>query len=805
MKKLNLLSGTKLCLKAIGVLVLVGPIQEALAQIEEIVVTSRRYEERITDAPLAVAVMNDEYLEENRVYTIQDVLDLTPGSNWGQFAKAQPGLSMRGIWGGSFGNASLEHAVSVVADGMPITKAFMMTLPVYDLQRAEVLRGPQGTTFGRNATLGMMHFISARPDEETFGDVEASLGDRGLREIRGHFNGALSDNLIGRIAYNYSDIPGSMESAAGDAFEFEEYSETRAVRASLAWDASDTLTGYFKAEFIKDEEFPTVRRGADLDVQWLNANYGSFVSSADPWEASLSPEPSDAPWIVERDMMILTAEFVKDLDNDLSLTSITGYADGDHYSNSDAFGTPYDIRDQLVWNDANIFSQEVRLDNQASSDRVRWLVGASYLTDEEDRVEKNESEPLRNNCNFVDPSGCPRNSILFTEALNTTDAWGIFGEVTFDISDQLTLAVGGRYSSDSRDLDFSTYGYGAAGGLGGIGLGSSDPTRDCADPASQYDLDGVLQCGTEANPVGFDGFVSESWSDFSPKVSLRYAVNDNSNFYMLYSQGFKAGGFQQDARTASNLDVILDAENAENIEFGWKGSFDSFVGAVTVFRQEQTDVHTGNLVVVGSSQANLLVNAEGIKNIGVELEGTWAVTDNLEVGGMISSYKPEFKEGSQIAATFDASTGNFLDDGEDVSGTVPANSIDFASYVYVSYDWELAGGSTMSIRGDYRHRGDTWGQNGANNRQGRNLNDDGFMYLNPAQNKTGLRLSWTSADDAWGVSVWGRNLDDKPSYLNYGPPFGYVYLAGPGDPSVRARAVGSTGRRQVGATVNYTF
>lgn len=145
-----------------------APIAQVFAQalLEEVVVTARRYEESITDAPVAVAVMSDEFLRENRVDTIQDILELTPGANWGQFAKAQPALALRGLNGAAFGNASLEHSVSVVMDGVPVTKAFMITVPVYDMQRVEVLRGPQGTAFGRNATLGLMNFITARPSQE---------------------------------------------------------------------------------------------------------------------------------------------------------------------------------------------------------------------------------------------------------------------------------------------------------------------------------------------------------------------------------------------------------------------------------------------------------------------------------------------------------------------------------------------------------------------------------------------------------------------------------------------------------------
>lgn len=792
------ISGRQLWVSALSLIVLAVPIQEAMAQLEEIIVTSRRYEESITDAPLAVAVMNTEFLRENGVKNLHDILVLTPGADWDQFAKAQPGLTLRGIRGGAFGNASIEHAVSVVSDGVPITKAFMMTLPAYDQARVEVMRGPQGTTFGRNATLGLVHYISARPSQESSAAIEVSAGERDLFGVNGHFNGALSDTVSGRIAFNYSDRPGPMDDeTSGDPLD---YAINTSIRASLLIEPSDTFSAYLKFEYMDDEEFPTVRRGNDLGATWLTGSYDSYVNNVDPWKVTLSPDPAGNPWIVEREMFNLTAELNWSLANDLSLTSITGYLDGDHYSNSDAFGTPYDIRDQLVWNDATEFSQEFRLDNHASGNQLRWLVGVSYLTDEEHRVELNEAEPMRGNCNAVDPTGCPRNSTLVTDGTNNTDAFGIFGEITYDISDSLTLAVGGRYSEDSRDLDMAVDGWGSAGGLGGIGLDNPDPTRDCN--AIQAATPGA-PCGTEAMPVGYSGSVSESWSDFSPKVSLSWAVNDNSNIYVLYSEGFKAGGFQQDARWRDALDLILDAEGATNLELGWKGSYESIVFAVTLFMQEQTDVHTGNLVAIGSSQSNLLVNAKGVENTGLELEGTWAATDNITLGGTIAKYDPKFLNGTIINGA-QAADGT-ITGGEDVSGTMPSYNVDFAYYLFASYDWQLANGSSLRLRADVKHRDETWGQNGATNRAGRNLNDDGFMYLKPSITKPGLRAEWTSADGEMSFSVWGRNLDDDPDPVNYGPPFGYLYLNGPGPEPVRARASGLKGRRQIGATFRYNF
>ena len=776
-----------------------APTAQVLAQalLEEIVVTARRYEESITDAPVAVAVMSDEFLRENRVDTIQDILELTPGAHWGQFAKAQPALALRGLNGGSPGNASLEHSVSVVMDGVPVTKPFMMTVPVYDMQRVEVLRGPQGTAFGRNATLGLMNFLTARPSQEFSSNIDITAGSLDLGGISGHVNGSLGDNVSGRVAFHRQYTGGSIEDEnTGDLIE---YFDNTSLRGSLLFEPSENFSAYIKAEFITDEEFPTVRTGKVEGAPWLNANYGNYAVNEDTWKGSLAPALGD-PWIVERDMQFLTAELVWALDNDRAVTWISGYQTGDHYSNSDAFGTPYNLREQAVWNDADVFSQEVRVDNQASSDRLRWVAGAFYQTDEEHRIERNESEPLYGPCNAIDPLNCFRNSTLYTDAVNESEVTGLFGEINYDLSESWTLALGGRYSTDTRDLDFSTYGYGAAGGLGGIGLGNPDPSRDCSQPEARP---APGQCGTEQNPVGFDGIKSDSWSQFSPRVSLTWAVNDNNNIYALYSQGFKAGGFQHDARTPSNLDVVLDAETSINLEMGWKGQYDNLIFAVTVFNQEQQDLHTGNLVLVGSSQANLLVNSEGVENTGLELEWTWAVSDSFTFGGAIASYDPKFLPGSQIAATFNANTGEFANDGEDVTGRRPSNAIDQAANLWATYDWQMANGGTWRMRADLRHRGDVWGQNSAVDRAARSTYTGEIYNLRPELNKTALRLAYTSPNENWGFSIWGRNLDDKPDYINFGPGFGYVFVRL--DNGRRARPVGKTGRRQVGATASFNF
>ncbi len=790
--------------------------QSGAAMLEEVVVTARRIEESITDAPVAVAVMDNDYLEANRIDNIQEILELTPGATWGQFTAAQPSLTLRGINGGNFGNSSLESAVQSVYDGIPLTKAFMMTAPVFDLQRVEIMRGPQGTTFGRNATIGLMHLVSARPTDEFDAGVSVSAGTLDMSGVEGFVNGGLSDTISGRLAFKYQDTDGAIDDfVTGNALEG---SEQMAIRGSLLIEPNDDFTAYLKAEFISDDMLPPVRRGSEGGLPWLGANaFGGYAAPVDPWKGEIDQTRTD--WKTDRDMTFLAAELAWNLSDDLSLTWLSGYQDGDHHTIQDAFGTPFAIRDQIVTNDANVLSTEVRLDNHASGNRLRWLVGAQYLEDEEDRIEENVQFPERGLPNGLcasrldRPGGCPEWN-LFTDSTTNTESLGLFGEIQFDLSDQLTLAVGARYTDESRDYRFSTYGWGEAGGLSGLGF--DEGARDCnantvADPLGRVNgPNGVYQvCGTEAAPMGFDDTLSRSWDDTSGKISLSYEVNDNNTVYVLYSEGFKAGGFQHDARSRLQLNSnIVEPEGAENFEIGWKGAYDNVLFAFTLFTAEQTNAQVAVNLPTGPGGGNSaqVTNTGGIDNTGLEIEATWAATENLRIGGSLGSYDVELGAGSVVGGTFDPNTGTFT--GEDVSGQEPNNSPDLTYTIYADYTWALNNGSSIRLRGDMFHRASMWSQVGVANRDGLNLAGTGPMHQRPELDKIGLNLSWTNADEDLTISLWGRNLDDDPDFINSGPPIGFIFNRGQPGPlgfTTASRPVGYTGRRQVGVTASWSF
>lgn len=805
------------------------PVQEVLAQLEEVVVTARRIEENIQDAPLAVAVMSSDYLQAQGVENMQDVLELTPGASWNMFTKAQPAFTMRGINAGAFGNSSLETAVGLVSDGVPMTKVFMFVGDIFDVERVEVMRGPQGTSFGRNSTIGLTHLISARPEDEFSAGVNVEAGDLGLGGTNGYVTGPLSDTISGRLSWNLRDFDGVLEDE--DTGQGQEFSKQRSIRGQLLIEPNDNFSAWIKLEYNDLNEGATVRMG-DLSptADWLDTRLGAG------YLPGVTQFVNPSPWLVkqncplqgcdvDRQMTFLTAELIWSLDDGISITSLSGYQDGDHETWQDVFGARVALQDQNVVNKAEVLSTEVRIDNFAAGNRFSWLAGVYLLEDEEYRREENIGNPERPvnaatgelgfyNCSQKITSACAGPSHLVNLGDASTSGLGIFGEITYDITDQLTLVVGGRYSEDERNYDYAVQGWGNSTGLGSVGLG--EPLTDCQDPANIVAVDplnldpraGGTTCGTESNPMGFSQLLSRDFDNFSSKLSLSYAVNDNNNIYFLYSEGFKAGGYQHDARSRVQLNNgLVDEETADNIEIGWKGSYDNFRFAATVFTMEQQNAQINNLINVSTGFTTFVTNAGGVKNDGYEFEATWAATDDLTIGGSFASYDAKLVNAIQGSA-LDVNTGIVA--GEDISGLVP-NYVPEETYtLYFNYEWQLSGGSTIGLRADLRHRGENWGRAGGNERV--TLTQDGTrpLFLRPELDKIGANISWTNAAEDITISLWGRNLDDDYDWINFGPgsPFNYaggVLPSGVTGAPGTARPRGYAGRKQVGITARFSF
>jgi len=798
-----------------GAVALLAPAQQVLAQagaegvLEEIVVSARRYEESLQDAPVAVGVLTADDIVNNRIDRADDIFNYTPGATYESFSKMQPVVSMRGVIAPTPGNASSEASIQTVMDNVVITKDFMKSPPMYDLNRIEVLRGPQGTSFGRNASVGLVHFVTNRPTQESAASITGTVGTDERYEVEGFFNRALSSTTALRIAFNHDQEDGQTESlSTGEGLDGE---QNTAIRGSLLIEPSDSFSAYLKLEYSEDKDEAPVRHGffqpggswncanrayvygvGDVDPGFpdmpspppfpalANGQYQqTWFAPCDPFVTDISPatQPgftTPVDFHTDRDILTFAAELVWNLGNDLAVTSITGYMDGETDNLQDVIGSPNDVNWQFVSNDGDMISQELRVDNVSSDSSVRWLAGLYFLSDEEKRVEQ-----LRFQQRDGRQPGPFTPTTRETGGTNETSSWSVFGEISFDVGDRSTITYGGRYVSDDKDYITGSAGWGVSRQLVFL-PGVDSPTQDggpqvCGNPA----MAPPQQCGSPSDPVGFSNhLVSDSWDDYISKLSWDFEINDSLNVYALYSEGFKSGTFQPDALNPSQADMRVEPETSTNFEVGLKGASDRFRYSVTAYYMEIEDVQTVNLVPAGGSFVGLMSNIGKVETTGLEVDGTFLLGDNFVLSGNFAIIDAEMKN-----------TPDPVDSSIDISGHRPPGAPEWTYNLIGEYTIDLAGGSNLILRADARGRSDVFNQ--TSSRTGPRAG----VRLRPEIHDWGARITWLASDDNIAISLWGKNLAEDYDITNFGPP----------SPCCTSFAAGFRGKTEYGVTARFDF
>ena len=758
------------------------PVANNRRVLNPVVVEARRIEENVQDTPVSIGVLDRDFLLKQKVESIEEVLTLSPGATFLTFSKAQPEKSLRGFVAPSTGNASAEQSIVTVVDGFALTKDAIKSPPVFDLERVEVLRGPQGTTFGRNASIGLIHLVTAKPTYDFQSGINFTAGSDELFEVDGFVSGPIiGDTLAGRLAFNFDSEDGATSSTStGEGLDGE---SNFAIRGSLLWEPTSRFTANLKVEYSEDNDEGAVRRGVDSTVPFIDgprvsdfAFVGAFVNhpafgttffdSDDVFQTEIS---DDRDFFLDRQIWTTTAELSYQLTDDLTITSITGYQDGEGQGLADVLGSPENIVFQQVINDASVFSQEVRIDNHASGNRLRWLGGVYYLHDEETRFQQNQFFQTDLDTG-LDPLAFPQIPTFLTDiGENETDSIAVFGEVLFDVTEKLELAVGGRWSRDEKEGTLSALASGFRPVLGGI--------QDCPNP-------GPIVCGTVDDPVGFsDVEVSEDFSDFTGKVSLNYEINDDHSVYFLWSQGFKSGGFQNSARSEAAALIPFDAESTNNYEIGWKGEINSQARfSLTGFFQRATDVQTVTLVPIDAGFGSVTSNLGAVRSFGLEGDLTYLVTENFRLGGSFSAIDSELQD-TLILTGVVAGTEVFTD----LSGQRPEVAPRWTGTFYAEYDYEFANGSILSFRGDFIGRDTVF-----------DGNEDRAttVRIRPTTTNLGARISYDFGSDLqYRILLWGKNLNEDFDIDNIGPF----------QPNTLQLPVGFSGKRTFGITLSARF
>ncbi|VAV87781.1 TonB-dependent receptor [hydrothermal vent metagenome] len=747
-------------------------------ELEEIVVTSRRYEESIQDVALSVNVMTNDYLRTQGITTVNDVIDFSPGGAFVAFNKMQHEYSMRGINSQSEGSSG-DSSVQTVIDNVVITKDFLKNPAMFDVSRVEILRGPQGTSFGRNASAGLIHILTNRPTDEFEAGFTASADTFNSFGIEGFVSGPLSETVSGRLAVNYDYTDGYMKrTSTGERLNGE---ENFAIRGSLLYNPTDDFQVFLKVEYNKDDDETSVRRSSDctqptLDgtgnsalaqsfgpahPAWVDDNGNPFVyfDSCKFWETEIS----EGDFFVKREMVNVSAEMVYSINESVMLTSVTGYIDGNNDYLVEGNGTPRSVMFQKNKNDAWIFSEEMRLDNHASSDALRWLFGLYYMQDSQDRLDENRF--------YIGENAFGLNRI---DTINTrinkgaTESIGIFGEVSYDITDNLTATGGIRWSKDNKDYTSQNFGFGRGAILEGF--------ADC----TFFPPGGLFNCGTNASEaVGLITPVSTSgsWSKVNYKGTLEYKLDDAKLLYALISSGYKTGGFQNEPFLVEDQTTPYGAETSTNYEIGFKGDFgNQFRLNASAYYISYANMQILQFITQGEGFSQIVKNTKGADVYGIELEAVFQVTEDFRLTGTMSAIDSAFKGGTLVSF----GPGDLVD----ISGTRPDNAPKWTGTFIAEYDIQLNNGSIVTVRGDWRGRSGVFDDLG-----------EVPERLRPGVDKIGARITYQPENEAWSFSVFGKNLTNEADIINIGPP----------QPNNLQRPVAYAAPRSFGVVLNARF
>ena len=617
--------------------VLLLPISMSYAQVEleEIVVTAQKREQSVQDVPIAVSVLSSENIESAHAIGLEGLQQLIPSVS---FRKGNTNRNstvvVRGIGTISFSTAA-EPSVSTVVDGVVLGRSGQAFTDLYDLERIEVLRGPQGTLFGKNASAGVVNMTTKRPSEEFGGSFDVSVFEDNEVRLKGSVGGSLSENARASLTVFDGSFDGYIRNTFTDS-DTNGYDRT-GFRGMLEWDVSDSIEVLLIAEDYSADD------NCCADLEGLPSGRNP-ASPAVPNSAGIIGGVADIDLnqrLVDHDLETQTIDDhtafsvqVEASIGDYTLTSITALRDwdnteireGDFTSNAGDVALPVDFSTTFFQlHDVGIqsweqFSQELRIASPVDQ-AVTWQAGLFYWNIESDRrfrrdascqVHPNNDPILAANPGLT----CLANDIVAATANFDTEFENIsvFGQGSAAITDRLNLLAGLRYTDDEVSFNHR---------------------RINDDPFGRRGV-GVRGAG---NNTDFSNTTSES--NTSGKLGLQWEVNDTGMFYTTYSQGYKGPAFNTFYNMAINDTLPIGEETSDSFELGYKLSTNSLYANLALFKTDIEGFQANNFDDSSGVTITRLTNAGDVSTQGIELDFIWQATENFKLSGGFASIDAE--------------------------------------------------------------------------------------------------------------------------------------------------------------------
>jgi iron complex outermembrane recepter protein len=760
---------------------------EANLVLEEIIVTAQKRAQSVQDVPIAISALSDDFIKNVGAQDAGDLGLYTPGLETRVTQVTQPTYNIRGIETNDFGIGA-DPAVAVYVDGVYSGRSGASMTAFQDIERVEVLKGPQGTLFGKNAAAGAIHLITQKPGDEFEASVGITAGNYNKRKVDALLNLPLSDSLFLRLNAMTNKRDGYRKNTfTGDDVADENNS---GVRAALLWDVSADTEIIIRAEHVD----------VDQDGQ---VKYGLLAGSDLYGDVSLNSALAES-------LTLRGGSFT--VNSDLGSVQFTSITAGKHFESSNGYDED-GISDAFLSlssknaEDNNFFSQEFRLVSDSDS-ALRWTLGAMYSREHGKQETHSELTtglvdrfllrdpavaqgielwnqyigPIYNityNAQtapagfgwdiVLDPTGAnmfnwgtaaaagrsvlglPYPEVALGELKSYSTA--VYGDMTYSATEQLDVTVGIRYTSDKKDYSLQVP-------ANAFGLGIAFPLVE--DKLSR----------------------SDDWENVSYRAVLDYTISTDAMIYLSYATGYKAGGFN-----STTVTTPFDMEEVDNLELGLKSTW--LEGRVrvnaSVFSYEYNGLQEVSQVDTDSGLVTFQIRSIDSEADGGELTLSWLATDNLILSANYSVIDSEITR----YPLFANETAE-----QDRTGH-PQTSVAENSYALsAQYSILMAAKSEVILRMDYSYVGEreTIPIN-APTAATQALLDQYEDEIADGYSNLAARITYIHAGGHWRASLYGQNLTDEE----------YLYSLGGFSASIDAPSSARNTPRLYGLEVNYSF
>ena len=748
----------------------------ARGTLEEVVVTAQRREQVLQDVPIALQVVSNDLLDDIAAEDMGDLNGFVPGLQVSSDSPTQPRYSIRGIQTGDFG-VGTDPAVGVYVDGIYAARSGASLLAFNDIERIEVLKGPQGTLFGRNSSAGAVSIVTRQPADDFDAFVRLRAGEYDKQRVEGMVNVPITDAIALRVNGLYNKSDGWVKDAASGKDLWPE--DNWSGRAALRWD----ITSDTKATLTWDHD----------EIDQLARPAIGLVPVA-PGDAGVPYPPDPDTYLDPRKAKVYNDvagnEESRRLDGlNLIIDHGMGWADFrsttawrqfETVNREDEDGTniPADYFDTSNIEDNDSWYQEFKL--SAQTDRFDWVAGISYHSEDASQASDTHAltdsiDTLGRNLHVYEDAGIitPDGTLYgFTSAVlaeygitypdgqpvtmlglpwrevmyNDGDfsATALYGDVIWHVNDRMNLTVGLRYTHDEKEFSWRNGPHetpeldATVAALQAGGFFDAFPI-----PPEAYRLADVIFRTDTPNGGADKVTLEDSWDDLSPRFVLDYDVNPDVMVFGSLAKGYKAGGYN-----SVEVGSQFDNEDVWNLEAGVKSSY-PHVGLImnaSVFYYVYQDKQAIALVndVEGSDIPQYVVDTSDEQAWGIDAEARWQPYDHVTLYANVAFIDATYKD-------------KLTRDGLDLSGE-PTGEPYLTAALGASYIWTLGSAGDLDLSGRYAYRGESRCNEGSQ-QQGTCQVSPNFT-VGDDQNRVDARLAWSSEDDRWGVAAFVTNVFD---------------------------------------------